>query len=95
MTTMDLIFDRGLMLTGLVLGLLRWELRFVARLACWGIALLPVYLFSQLPAGWLDALIANLATPQGAWVSFYLLTIASLGLAYRTIGRKLEQSLLD
>lgn len=96
--------DRLHMLTGLLLGLLRrqmrhwrssirWTLRFSARAVCWFFALLPVYLFSQLPAGWLEALLANLATPQGGFVAFYLTATAGIGLAYRVIGRRIEQSL--
>jgi len=103
---MSEVLSRASMLTGLACGhmrcqmrrwrtSIRWELRFAAQLTCWGIAVLPVYLFSQLPAGWLGALLANLATPQGARLAFCLTTIAGMGLAYRIIGRKLEQSLFD
>lgn len=71
----------------------RWELRFaVAAITCW-LAMAFGRFITELPAGWFDAVGAQLLTVPGAWVTFMLLMIATasfgLGVLSATAARTL------
>lgn len=70
-----------------------YEMRCLLAFACTLIALVPSYVFSQLPKGWLDLLLDHLYTLQGAFIAIVLLYLAALKLIFGLVSHKVLRTL--
>ena len=70
-----------------------YEMRYLLAFACALIALVPGYVFGQLPKGWLDLLLDHLYTLRGAFVAIVLLYLAALNFTFSLVSYKVARTL--
>ncbi|GAA0718075.1 hypothetical protein [Dokdonella soli] len=70
-----------------------YKMRCVLAFVCTLLALLPSYVFGQLPKGWLDLLLDHLYTPQGAFIVIVLLYLAALNFTFGLVSYKVARTL--